>query len=163
MSSKPRLYLGPYLRCRRSLGQVSHKDTVCSNSICARSKGSFGHAHVPSFCPDCGHKVVEKTTTTTDLLSIADGVVESVGCRLTDLGRDAGLPREFDYFIPNKGGGEFEPKSPCMLAFDADMEKCKAKDLQWFYKSFAADLAKVREAYGVDNVEVLWGLGTWYW
>jgi len=151
-------YLGPYLYC--TTDQIVPIKTIlgCSSDVCDLIKGRREFKRREKFCPECGSPAAE--------LQVPSVVRDAVyGWALTE----ATAERICQY-----NGNNAEPGIHLMIPnqdwprpFSQDDEvgevlrvqpELIAKETTWFVVEFEAEIAKAREIYGADRVDVRWGL-----
>ena len=150
------LYFGPYISCKNEMLLQDTDVARCSSSEC-RSVQKADH----KFCPYCGSEVEEITVSTTtgkkvDAASIANelrtGIVHF---------SEEGL---YDFFVPvekrriyYQHGRHIQLGNP-VNGYAYVTSVTLESDHEWLMENYKLELERIREVYGKENVDVVWGL-----
>lgn len=168
-------YVGPYATAKFAFKESKKTTTtqkkLCTNKECDGSiskKANFLAG--AKFCPKCGSPVVDTPVTTTkkqkqqtvdrhDLTNVKD-LTNPAGDyfyqMMIDMSSDIWIPNLYPNDTVPRPNMDFSPRDTNVL-----LEIKPAgilAEIDWFEKSFAADLNVIRKAYGPENVEVKWGV-----
>jgi hypothetical protein len=153
MGSKLQIHFGPYLRVKKTAITQFITNRTCPNHNCGRH-GILVSKDV-SFCPSCGTAIqeyqreIKSESDVRDLLDDDEFVY-------------VGVYDGFDCLIPNR-------YSPYDLGIDSYepfalqiKNSLKGKQVKWFCETYNELIGKIKKQHGEENVELLWGLITYY-
>ena len=158
MSSRHRVYVGPYIICKNSEVPAMEKVNGCSKKGC----GSYGRQSDCTFCPDCGTKVqlfeVPSTArkvgfeTADRLLGVKLHIVgnaedDGVDVWVSNYALDARVKRRNDeYFTGTSSIHDDDP----------------AEEKGAFATEFRREINQLKKLYGEEAVELCWGVIGWW-
>ena len=147
------VHVGPYIEAPNPIKAGTREAKACTNSGCSKHKKETSDA----FCSQCGGKIGTVTKNTNKRVSDTFSVYDECGERLSHV-HNEWLPEDKQdsaIFLPNLNGFNrtFGDKEAAVVGFN---ETLIADDLARFKAAFAADIDRIREAFG--NVIVQWGV-----
>ena len=160
MSIDRRVYVGPFVRCRRKTEEVRESRKGCVKPACRRFRDWRAAVRWQMFCPDCGYQLGEwRELVTRDAVDVE----ELTGGALSEVRPMCSLPwqDEWAILLPNEDRDpprEFRVEGDVLLDLIGVME---CDEFLWLKQAFAAELVKLREAFGADGVDVRWGVVAW--
>ena len=162
MGSK-NVIIGPFIKCKRT-ERLNRKVPRfgCSNDACIRgvATGRWLETYESGkFCSVCGSPICRIEV---DRMIDANAAVENMDQDLYPL--YSGHSDEFDIFFPNKGSYRSQPapwNSGSIYPATFICAEITGKDIEReivdFLKMYSIRVAQLREIYGEENVDVLWG------
>ena len=158
MGSHFQIYAGPYLYCSTRTSPLTKEIKLCPHFQCRFHNEDNLMDSKNVFCPQCGRKAEAKTIEVPGLLrddidccQLNEDTNEDL-CQYNAQYADSGV----QLFIPNvdhirnffcSETGEF-PVGAALIE----------RETQWLEKRFDTGIARAREIYGNDKVEVRWGI-----
>lgn len=163
MSIDYEVYVGPYVECKTKTAKITVRNRGCTNPECV----NFERPTVHDFCPACGQQIsmfemeVEGETPDVDPLMEDDQFCAFL-LPICNEGADSiSRDRSVQIFTPNQveaPGYLFDPKT------DMDFREMEPETIQAekTYVEGMEQMARLRDFYGDENVEVKWGILNWW-
>jgi hypothetical protein len=151
-------YVGSYIRVKNVPKPSVEEYFSCPTPKC----GNHGKRISWTFCPECGIKMQLMQVASTERIcvwKIAEKMDGNLFAALRDY-KPKGM-KNFDFFLPNinygvKRSSHFDP---CCETYALEID---SKDVQTetelFQEKFQKEIGFLRETFGKENVEVLWGV-----
>jgi len=152
------VYIGPYALCQNEKVNKEDEMHTCPKKSCSGHKKHPPHG--AKFCTQCGAEfnkvpIVYKADRIESWELMEE--LQSQVCVLTEGFK--GLPKHCDVWIGNGGVGKhFDPKYD---TWGMELESVGEESIQEFEEECAGALARLREEYGEENVEIKWGTFGW--
>ena len=159
MSSRRRIYVGPYVRCENKPVDVEKHVLACSKPLCPRP------GLESQFCATCGSVLIQKAVKERRKPVDSHDVCEEIRERLYPFGAHMGdnaLP-DYDLYVANVSWhGESSRNLDDIVGESRILDSDPPSERVHFEMAFKDEIARIRRAYGDKNVEVHWGaLGAW--
>lgn len=152
-------YIGPYVRCESRTYTAMQTTLACIDPLCARYEREIS----TPYCPSCGGKRephgVERVVDAVDTSALFDAMDGALTTLIDDPRYDPSAPNTpLHFWSPNSDAigvqySHYEESG--VFAIDATRI---SNEIAAFKRLYADALATLREAYGADNVVVLWGV-----
>jgi hypothetical protein len=150
-------HFGPFIKVKIGKVETPISLRCCSKNSCKNFKNEMKS----SFCPICGSPQTQRTKMSVKPKINLFDFEESFDCSLTTA--FTANDREFDgcsYLIPNVSRScprkmSISPREHDFLVAD---DSNKELEMEWLNKAFEAEIKKLIELLGPENVTLGWGL-----
>ena len=154
-------YIGPYFQCRNRIEEVPTQYTSCLNNGCVNYKKKMNG----KFCPACGAELgpiddEPKKQKTVRPYEITEEIKEALFWlhdQWTGTNPDP-IPPEYDIYAPNVT----RDGSPPRIEGDNQALEVNGSQIEdqkvWLNQAFAKEREILQDKYGVENVEIKWGI-----
>lgn len=156
MGSSISIHVGPYMLVKKKSIDKSTTVQECNNTECT----NLGVAVKTQFCACCGNKVSDRTITITTVKNINEILHKK---EFTDELVCAFESKTVDILIPNQR----VPDGLRIDAYDNSVtevlfDERATREVLWFFSNYTNVLSAIVKEYGEDNIEVKWGIITYY-
>ena len=147
-------YIGPYIKVYNPLKQSTEKFHSCTNPKCENYEERISD----QYCSKCGTKIGIVEVPCNTRIDF-DVYYEFKDEQLAEINRyDSSGDKDNIYYISNKknlGAGRKLDCNDCEeISFDSDIIE---SELRVMKKDFVKEIVRLKEIFGEENVNVLWG------
>lgn len=159
-------HVGPFIRCKTVTVASTYKKRLCSNPDCKKSSpDNYEVSEQKKYCSTCGSMVASREFPTEKKNVTRNEICELIGDDTFWTGGDS-LYFQCDKenitlympnrYIPNTRKFTFYPRDEVLyLPLTAENIQKETEEFTAFYQK---EIDILREKYGAENVEVLWGV-----
>lgn len=159
--SRPRVYVGPYIKCLVDRIVPNKEIWTCSSDICdlVQKRKELSKDH--KFCSQCGSPAAMVTVQDSERDAISTWTInEETNERLSEYNGE-NAKKGIHLYVPNQDwprpfivDGDDDSIGEVMVV-EPDIIKTEKA---WLTKEFAAEMKIVKKHYGAAKVQVLWGI-----
>jgi hypothetical protein len=151
-------YVGPYIQVHNPKRATTEEYHTCSNKSCRNHKAKM----CEKFCAECGSaiKLVSFPCEASLDFDVYNEFEDKLAEALTEY-KPKDL-EDFHFFIGNKKGSpgiSFDPKTDCYVRELPQLNI--EKETGVFSTMFKKEIARLKEFFGADAVQIKWGVLDW--